>query len=72
VIFSLFEAKDYRCNLKTGLGRFTEQIDQLQTMQWKYVYEMPIVEQLNKEIEEHDHAIDLIHAAICHSDAKSS
>lgn len=30
VIFSLFEAKDYRCNLKIGLGRFKEQIDQLQ------------------------------------------
>jgi len=31
-----------------------------------------IVEQLDKEIEEHDHTIDLIHAAICQSDAKSS
>ena len=34
VVFSLFEAKDYRQNLKVALGIFTEQID-LQKMQWR-------------------------------------
>ena len=35
VVFSLFEAKDKRSNLKTGLSRFKEQIDELQTMSWE-------------------------------------
>ena len=34
-IFSLFEAKDYRSNLKTGLSRFAWQIDELQSMMWR-------------------------------------
>ena len=35
VVFSLFEAKDYRQNLKNGLGIFKKQIDELQKMQWR-------------------------------------
>lgn len=35
VIFSIFEAKDYRSNLRTGLGLFKDQIDILQDMTWK-------------------------------------
>ena len=34
-VFSLFEAKDRRPNLKVGLTRFTEQIDILQAMRWE-------------------------------------
>lgn len=34
VVFSIFEAKDYRPNLKTALGVFKEQIDELQQMKW--------------------------------------
>ena len=34
-IFSIFEAKDYRCNLKLGLTRFREQVKFLQSMSWK-------------------------------------
>ena len=35
IIFSTFEAKDYRANLKVGLNRFREQINSLQSMQWQ-------------------------------------
>lgn len=35
VVFSLFEAKDYRSNLRTGLSMFTTQIDNLQLMKGK-------------------------------------
>ena len=35
VVFSIFEAKDYRANLKTGLQRFKSQIDELQAMEWR-------------------------------------
>ena len=35
VIFSLFEAKDYRSNMKSGLQRFTNQIDELQSLRWE-------------------------------------
>jgi len=35
VVFSLFEAKDLRTNLRTGLERFKSQIDQLQLMEWR-------------------------------------
>ena len=34
VVFSIFEAKDYRCNLKVGLSRFRAQVDDLQSMEW--------------------------------------
>ena len=34
-IFSLFEVKDYRINMKTGLSRFAQQIDELQSMMWR-------------------------------------
>ena len=34
-VFSLFEAKDYLVNLKVGLGRFSQQIDSLQTILWE-------------------------------------
>lgn len=37
VIFSLFEAKDYRTNLRAGLTKFKNQVDCLQTSQWQYV-----------------------------------
>ena len=35
VVFSIFEAKDYRSNLNIGLTRFREQINALQTMKWR-------------------------------------
>lgn len=35
VVFSIFEAKDYRSNLKIGLLRFKSQIDRLQEMEWR-------------------------------------
>ena len=35
LVFSLFEAKDYRINKKTGLSRFSQQIDELQSMMWR-------------------------------------
>lgn len=35
VIFSLFEEKDLRLNLRTGLSLFKEQIDNLQISEWK-------------------------------------
>ena len=35
VVFSLFGAKDYRINLKIGLGRFKSQVDVLQSMNWQ-------------------------------------
>ena len=35
VVFSLFEAKDYRDNLKVGLSRFKDQVDVLQTLNWR-------------------------------------
>ena len=35
IVFSLFEAKDYRINMKTGLSRFAQQIDELQSMMWR-------------------------------------
>ena len=35
VVFSLFEAKDYRCNINIGLTRYTEQIAELQKFIWR-------------------------------------
>ena len=35
IIFSLFEEKDHRLNLKTGLAPFKSQIDELQLAHWK-------------------------------------
>lgn len=35
VVFSIFEAKDYRSNLKVGLSRFTNQVDDLQSSVWE-------------------------------------
>lgn len=37
VVFSIFEAKDSRPNVRTGLGIFTQQIDEIQKATWKYV-----------------------------------
>ncbi|XP_065656336.1 uncharacterized protein LOC136081893 [Hydra vulgaris] len=34
-VFSTFEAKDYRVNLKVGLSRYTQQVDEMQKMVWK-------------------------------------
>ena len=34
-VFSIFEAKDNRTNLKTGLSFFTDQIDELQNLKWE-------------------------------------
>ena len=34
LVFSLFEIKDYRINMITGLSRFACQIDELQNMVW--------------------------------------
>ena len=36
VVFSLFEAKDYRCNINISLARFKEQISNLQKIKWRY------------------------------------
>ena len=35
VIFSIFEAKDTRGNIRTGLRHFTSQVDELQKTMWK-------------------------------------
>ena len=35
VIFSIFEAKDTRGNIRTGLRHFTNQVDELQKTMWK-------------------------------------
>jgi len=35
VIFSMFEAKDSRANVRTALNVFTRQLDQLQETRWK-------------------------------------
>ena len=34
-VFSIFEAKDFRSNMKIGISRFSEQVNQLQTMKWE-------------------------------------
>jgi len=41
VVFSIFEAKDYRNNLKLALSRFLSQIDKLQVTKWEYVLKYP-------------------------------
>ena len=35
MVFSMFEAKDYRCNLEIALNMYHEQINELQLMTWK-------------------------------------
>ena len=47
VVFSIFEAKDYRSNIKIGLSRFREQINALQTMKWRWVmqYILPLFQE---------------------------
>ena len=47
VVFSIFEAKDYRSNIKIGLTRFREQINALQTMKWWWVmqYILPLFQE---------------------------
>ena len=35
IVFSIFEAKDYRSNIKIALTRFREQVKALQSMTWK-------------------------------------
>ena len=34
IVFCMFEAKDYRCNLEIALKIYKEQIDNLQVMRW--------------------------------------
>lgn len=36
VVFSYFEAKDYRTNLRIALLPFKEQINKLQQSKWRY------------------------------------
>ena len=43
IVFSVFEAKDCHPNLRIGLGRFKDQIDQLQASTWKYVFNSVII-----------------------------
>ena len=45
VVFSIFEAKDYRVNVKIGLTRFREQIIALQTIKWRRImqYILPLI-----------------------------
>ena len=35
VVFSVFEAKDYRINIKLSLERFKSQINELQVSKWQ-------------------------------------
>ena len=42
-VFNIFEAKDYRSNMRLSITRFSEQIDLLQTMEWKYEKYLNIV-----------------------------
>ena len=44
VVFSIFEAKDYRSNIKIGLTRFRTQINALQAMKsWRVMqYTLPL------------------------------
>ena len=35
IVFSTFEAKDYRTNLIVGLSRYTLQVDEIQNMIWQ-------------------------------------
>ena len=35
IVFSIFEAKDHRSNMKIALSRFKSQIDDLQKPKWK-------------------------------------
>ena len=35
VVFSIFEAKDHRANMKTGMNIFKIQIDDLQQSKWR-------------------------------------
>ena len=37
ILFTIFEAKDYRVNLKVALTRYAEQINMLQSSQWRYI-----------------------------------
>ena len=47
VVFSIFEAEDYRSNIKIGLTRLREQINALQTMKWRWVmqYNLPLFQE---------------------------
>ena len=38
VVFNIFEAEDYKPNLKTALNQYHEEIAQLQRSQWRYVH----------------------------------
>ena len=38
VVFNIFEAKDYKPNVKTALNQFHEEIAQLRRSQWRYVH----------------------------------
>ena len=37
ILFTIFEAKDYRVNLTVALTRYVEQVDELQGSQWRYI-----------------------------------
>lgn len=37
-VFCVFQAPDTPVNLKIGLERFTEQMTELQQMEWRYIY----------------------------------
>ena len=40
IVFSIFEAKDYRINIKIAMSRFEKQLEDLQKMKYKYVTEI--------------------------------
>ena len=40
IVFSIFEAKDYRINIKVAMSRFEKQLEDLQKMKYKYVTEI--------------------------------
>jgi len=52
VVFTLFEAKDCRSNLKLALSRFKSQIDDLQQMTWskKIAHFNPLFSEKEKKI----------------------
>ena len=50
VVLSIFEAKDYRSNVKIGLTRFQEQINALQTMTWWWVIQYDMLSLILGEI----------------------
>ena len=43
IVFSIFEAKNYRINIKVAMSRFEKQLEDLQNMKYKYVTEIIFV-----------------------------